>query len=97
MKKGGYFFVCGDVGMVLDVMIILFKIIQEYGKMILEQVQLYFLKLWVKLFIEFKIRILKLFIFFIFFILFCDFFGNMILEIKIFLICIVYVYYFIGI
>lgn len=45
MKKGGHFFVCGDVGMASDVTTTLSKIIQEHGKMTSEQAQSYLLKL----------------------------------------------------
>lgn len=97
MKKGGHFFVCGDVGMASDVTTTLSKIIQEHGKMTSEQAQSYLLKLRVKSSTEFKIRTLKLLIFFISSISLCDSLGNMILEIKISLICIVNVHYFKGI
>lgn len=63
MKKGGHFFVCGDVGMASDVTTTLSKIIQEHGKMTSEQAQSYLLKLRVKSSTEFKIRTLKLLIF----------------------------------
>lgn len=97
MKKGGHFFVCGDVGMASDVTTTLSKIIQEHGKMTSEQAQSYLLKLRVKSSTEFKIKTLNLLIFFISPISLCDSLGNMILKIKISLICIVYVHYFIGI
>lgn len=66
MKKGGHFFVCGDVGMASDVTTTLSKIIQEHGKMTSEQAQSYLLKLRVKSSTEFKIKTLNLLIFFYF-------------------------------